>query len=74
MTGETLLAVDKMEVVYQRAITAVQGITMQVREELDPGNCGPFADSFAYAYEAVGLIPFDGPTYEIICPPEEGLR
>lgn len=32
MTGETLLAVDKMEVVYQRAITAVQGITMQVRE------------------------------------------
>jgi branched-chain amino acid transport system ATP-binding protein len=31
MTGE-LLAVDKLEVVYQRAITAIQGITLGVRQ------------------------------------------
>jgi branched-chain amino acid transport system ATP-binding protein len=32
MTGEPLLSVDKLEVVYQRAITAIQGVTLQVRE------------------------------------------
>jgi len=31
MTGAPLLAVDKLEVVYKRAITAVQGITLQLR-------------------------------------------
>ena len=29
--SELLLAVDKLEVVYQRAITAVQGVTLAVR-------------------------------------------
>lgn len=32
MTGEPLLSVDKLEVVYQRAITAIQGVTLQVHQ------------------------------------------
>lgn len=32
MSGEPLLSVDKLEVVYQRAITAIQGISLQVRQ------------------------------------------
>ncbi|GKX35187.1 MAG: ABC transporter ATP-binding protein [Rhizobiaceae bacterium MnEN-MB40S] len=32
MTGTMLLEVDKLEVVYQRAITAIQGVTLAVKE------------------------------------------
>ncbi len=45
--SEPLLSVDKLEVVYQRAITAVQGITLSAQQGQIVGmqDAGPIGES-----------------------------